>query len=59
MKKIIKAIKAFFSSKAPVIEFKKEVIYKIEPPVVEEAPKKAPTKKKAKKKAKKKTNELK
>ena len=55
MKKIIKAIKAFFSSKAPVVEFKKEVIYKIEPSVVEEAPKKAPTKKKDKKK----TNELK
>lgn len=65
MKKIIEAIKAFFSTKpAPTYaEVKKEsieTIYKIEPPIVEEAPKAAPAKKKAKKKpAKKKTNESK
>ena len=59
MKKIIAAIKAFFSVEVPVVEVKKEVVYKIEPTVVEEAPK-APAKKKAKKKpAKKKTNESK
>jgi hypothetical protein len=63
MKKIIEAIKAFFSPKAPVTtEVKKETIeeiYKVEPKIIEEAPK-APTKKKAKKKpAKKKTNESK
>lgn len=61
MKKIIEAIKAFFSVPTPVaVEVKKEVVYKIEPTVVEEAPKPAPAKKKAKKKpAKKKTNESK
>ena len=60
MKQIIEAIKAFFSPKAPIVEVKKEVPYKIEPLVVEEAPKKAPAKKKAKKKpVKKKTDELK
>lgn len=64
MKKIIAAIKAFFSTKpAPTYaEVKKESIeeiYKIEPKavVVEEAPKKAKPKKK--KPAKKKTNESK
>lgn len=61
MKKIIAAIKAFFSTKpAPTYaEVKKETIeeiYKIEPKVVEE-PKKAKPKKK--KPAKKKTNESK
>lgn len=61
MKKIIEAIKAFFSTKpaATYAEVKKEsieAIYKIEPQVVEVAP----AKKKAKKKpAKKKTNESK
>lgn len=61
MKKIIAAIKAFFSSKSPATyaEIKKETIeeiYKIEPKVVvEEKPKKAKPKKK--KPAKKKTNE--
>jgi hypothetical protein len=55
MKKIIEAIKAFFSPEAPIVEVKKEVVYKIEPTVVEEeAPKPAP-KKKAKKKPAKKT----
>ena len=62
MKKIIAAIKAFFSTKpAPIYaEIKKETIeefYKIEPTVVEEKPKKAKPKKK--KPAKKKTNESK
>ena len=52
MKKIIEAIKAFFSKKSPATyaEVKKESIaqiYKVEPkPVVEEKPKKAPAKKK-------------
>lgn len=52
MKKIIEAIKAFFSTKTPATyaEIKKESIeeiYKVEPqPVVEEKPKKAPAKKK-------------
>lgn len=51
MKKIIEAIKSFFSRKAPVTyaEIKKESIeeiYKVEPTVVEEKPKKAPAKKK-------------
>jgi hypothetical protein len=51
MKKIIEAIKAFFSPKpAPIYaEVKKESIeeiYKLEPKVVEEKPKKAPAKKK-------------
>jgi hypothetical protein len=56
MKKIIEAIKAFFFPKAPIVEVKKEVPYKIEPIVVEETS----VKKKAKKKSvKKKTNELK
>ena len=58
MKKIIEAIKAFFSTKpaATYAEVKKESIeelYKIEPKVevvVEEKPKKAPAKKKATKK---------
>jgi hypothetical protein len=62
MKKIIAAIKAFFSTKpAPTYaEIKKETIeefYKIEPKVVEEKPKKAKPKKK--KPAKKKINESK
>ena len=57
MKKLIAAIKSFFSVATPVaVEVKKEVVYKIEPQVVEAAP----AKKKAKKKpAKKKTNESK
>lgn len=51
MKKIIEAIKALFSSKAPATyaEVKKESveeIYKLEPKAVEEKPKKAPVKKK-------------
>lgn len=51
MKKIIKAIKAFFSTKPATTyaEVKKESIeeiYKVEPTVVEEKPKKAPAKKK-------------
>jgi hypothetical protein len=51
MKKIIEAIKAFFSPKSPATyaEVKKESIeeiYKVEPKVVEEKPKKAPAKKK-------------
>lgn len=60
MKKIIAAIKAFFSTKpAPIYaEVKKESIeelYKLEPiaPVVEEKPKKAPAKKKPATKKKK------
>jgi hypothetical protein len=62
MKKIIEAIKAFFSPKVPstYAEVKKETIeelYKLEPKVVEEKPKKAKPKKK--KPAKKKTNESK
>jgi hypothetical protein len=63
MKKIIEAIKAFFSPKVPATyaEVKKETIeelYKLEPKVVvEEKPKKAKPKKK--KPAKKKTNESK
>jgi hypothetical protein len=65
MKKIIAAIKAFFSPKVPATyaEIKKETIeeiYKIEPKavvVVEEKPKKAKPKKK--KPAKKKINESK
>jgi hypothetical protein len=62
MKKIIEAIKAFFSPKVPATyaEVKKESIeeiYKLEPVVVEEAPKKAKPKKK--KPAKKKINESK
>lgn len=63
MKKIIEAIKAFFSPKVPATyaEIKKEAIeaiYKVEPKVVvEEKPKKAKPKKK--KPAKKKINELK
>jgi hypothetical protein len=56
VKQIIEAIKAFFSPKAPIVEVKKEVPYKIEPIAVEESS----VKKKAKKKSvKKKTNELK
>lgn len=60
MKKIIEAIKAFFSKKSPATyaEVKKESIekiYKVEPKVevVEEKPKKAPAKKKPASKKKK------
>lgn len=58
MKKLIEAIKAFFSTKpAPTYaEVKKESIekiYKVEPTVVEEKPKKAPAKKKPTTKKKK------